>query len=88
MGRLGCLDTVLRVATTRNELYAPRQRLHPRVPPAKRTRVQAYLDAELAELVLQRAASNDRSTSRELTRLVRLGLSADTPQCNSEPCES
>lgn len=50
------------------------------VPSNKRTRIQAYLDPELAELVRQRAEEEERPESREVTRLVRLGLEADAKQ--------
>lgn len=51
------------------------------MPPAKkRARIQAYLDPELAELIRQRAEEHDRSESRELSRLVKLGLEAEQHQ--------
>lgn len=47
------------------------------MPSNKRTRIQAYLDPELAELVRQRAREEDRAESREVVRLIRLGLEVD-----------
>lgn len=44
---------------------------------AKRARIQAYLEPELAEIIRKRAEEEDRPESREVTRLVRLGLEAD-----------
>lgn len=50
------------------------------MPAAKRTRIQTYLDEELVEVVRQRAKEEDRPESREVGRLVRLGLQADAKQ--------
>lgn len=47
------------------------------MPTSKRSRIQAYLDPELAEAVRLRAREEDRAESREITRLVKLGLEAD-----------
>ena len=49
----------------------------PLVPSPKRARIQAYLEPELAEIIKSRALEEDRPESREMTRLVRLGLEAD-----------
>jgi len=49
----------------------------PLVPSPKRARIQAYLEPELAEIIRSRALEEDRPESREVTRLVRLGLEAD-----------
>lgn len=49
----------------------------PLVPSPKRARIQAYLEPELAEIIKSRAVEEDRPESREMTRLVRLGLEAD-----------
>lgn len=51
---------------------------------AKRDRIQAYLDPELAELVRKRAQDSDRSASREVTRLVRLALQAESSSADSD----
>lgn len=47
------------------------------MPTSKRNRIQAYLDPELAEAVRLRAQEEDRAESREISRLVKLGLEAD-----------
>ena len=47
------------------------------MPSAKRARIQAYLEPELADIIRKRAEEEDRPESREVTRLVRLGLEAD-----------
>lgn len=47
------------------------------MPTSKRSRIQVYLDPELAEAVRLRAQEEDRAESREITRLVKLGLEAD-----------
>lgn len=47
------------------------------MPTSKRARVQTYLPPELAEAVRQRAIEEDRPESREIARLVQLGLEAD-----------
>lgn len=47
------------------------------MPSTKRTRIQAYLDPELAERVRRRAREEDRAESREVVRLIRLGLEVD-----------
>lgn len=47
------------------------------MPTSKRARVQTYLPPELAEVVRQRAIEEDRPESREIARLVQLGLEAD-----------
>ena len=47
------------------------------VSSTKRARIQAYLEPELAEIIRRRAEEEDRPESREVTRLVRLGLEAD-----------
>ena len=47
------------------------------VSSTKRARIQAYLEPELAEIIRKRAEEEDRPESREVTRLVRLGLEAD-----------
>jgi hypothetical protein len=43
----------------------------------KRARIQTYLEPEVAELIRKRAEEEDRPESREVSRLVRLGLEAD-----------
>ena len=43
----------------------------------KRARIQTYLDPEIAELIRKRAEEEDRPESREVSRLVKLGLEAD-----------
>jgi hypothetical protein len=50
------------------------------MPTKKRARIQAYLEPELAEIIRRRAEEEDRPESREVTRLVQLGLAADA-QC-------
>jgi hypothetical protein len=52
------------------------------MPSSKRSRIQAYLDPELAEAVRLRAREEDRAESREITRLVKLGLEADVKNYN------
>lgn len=52
------------------------------MPSSKRSRIQAYLDPELAEVVRLRAQEEDRAESREITRLVKLGLEADVKNYN------
>lgn len=52
------------------------------MPTSKRSRIQAYLDPELAEAVRLRAREEDRAESREITRLVKLGLEADVKNYN------
>lgn len=47
------------------------------MPTRKRARIQAYLEPELAEIIRRRAEEEDRPESREVTRLVQLGLEAD-----------
>lgn len=47
------------------------------MPPNKKSRVQAYLEPELAEIIRNRAAEEGRPESREVSRLVRLGLEAE-----------
>lgn len=47
------------------------------MPPNKKSRVQAYLEPELAEIIRNRAAEEGRPESREVSRLVRLGLEVD-----------
>lgn len=47
------------------------------MPTSKRSRIQVYLDPELAKIVRLRAQEEDRAESREITRLVKLGLEAD-----------
>lgn len=47
------------------------------MPSPKKARIQAYLEPELAEIIRKRAVEEDRPESREMTRLVRLGLEAD-----------
>lgn len=47
------------------------------VPSDKRARIQTYLDPEIAELIRKRAEEEDRPESREVSRLVKLGLEAD-----------
>ena len=44
---------------------------------SKRNRIQVYLDPELAKTVRLRAQEDDRTESREIARLVKLGLEAD-----------
>lgn len=57
----------------------------PMPPPITRTttkprsvRLQAYVPPELAERVRQHAVEGYRPESREVERLLRLGLAADT----------
>ena len=50
------------------------------MPTKKRARIQAYLEPELAEIIRRRAEEEDRPESREVTRLVQLGLAAEA-QC-------
>ena len=47
------------------------------VSSTKRARIQAYLEPELAEIIRRRAEEEDRPESREVARLVQLGLEAD-----------
>mgnify|MGYP003351067237 CR=1 FL=1 len=47
------------------------------MPPNKKSRVQAYLEPELAEIIRNRAAEEGRPESREVSRLVRLGLEVE-----------
>lgn len=50
------------------------------VPASKQTRIQTYLGDDLVKAVRQRAMKENRPESREVSRLVQLGLQADAKQ--------
>lgn len=50
------------------------------MPAAKRTRIQTYLEEDLVRAVRKQAREQDRPESREVGRLVRLGLQVEAQQ--------